>query len=220
MSYRTTREILSRALSVVSGEHFDDLDDGSDTLAGYRSVLHGPAPTVTDYDSWNEEIAALAATLRTWLAELATSEHGVEQDPRGCIAVCVADREAVHHVMRYLSDEAGITCAELTKEGPRDGQSKSISEPNRCWWGSSTDLEPALVPGFSGATQERVLRFRSLASRSIRSAAVSGSSCSPPITFWLSPERGSRPVSLAGLVPPVVHDPGVVSPSSQAPHDR
>ncbi|NYH77244.1 superfamily I DNA/RNA helicase [Actinopolyspora biskrensis] len=123
MSYRTTREILSRALSVVSGEHFDDLDDDSDTLAGYRSVLHGPDPAVTGYDSWSEEIAALTATLRTWLAELGTSEHGIEQDPRGRIAMCVADREAVNQVMRYLSDEASITCAELTKEGPRgDGQ--------------------------------------------------------------------------------------------------
>ncbi|WP_438388727.1 UvrD-helicase domain-containing protein [Actinopolyspora saharensis] len=123
LSYRTTREILSRALSVVSGEHFDDLDDDSDTLAGYRSVLHGPDPTVTGYDSWSEEIGALAGTLRTWLAELAISEHGIEQDPRGRIAVCVADREAVNQVMHYLSDEAGITCAELTKEGPRgDGQ--------------------------------------------------------------------------------------------------
>jgi superfamily I DNA/RNA helicase len=41
LNYRTTREILGSAHGLVHGESFDDLDDGPDTLDGYRSVLTG-----------------------------------------------------------------------------------------------------------------------------------------------------------------------------------
>ncbi|WP_399890473.1 hypothetical protein ACGH7X_29590 [Streptomyces sp. BBFR51] len=45
LSYRTTREILNRAMEVVNPKSdqitFDDLDDGTGNLDGYRSVLRG-----------------------------------------------------------------------------------------------------------------------------------------------------------------------------------
>lgn len=121
LSYRTTREILAQALRVVDNKQvtYDDLDDGTDSLAGYRSVLHGPAPTFIPYDSWDDELAGLVTTLTTWRAELSTDEHGVSRDPSGRIAVCVADHELVNQTMYYLFDKAGITCAELTKDGPK-----------------------------------------------------------------------------------------------------
>jgi superfamily I DNA/RNA helicase len=97
---------------------FDDLDDGSDNLDGYRSVLRGPAPELVPCDSWDDELAQLATTLQSWREELATGgADGKPRDPRGNIAVCVADREAVNQVMYYLATEAGLTVAELTKEG-------------------------------------------------------------------------------------------------------
>ncbi|MFE0348891.1 UvrD-helicase domain-containing protein [Streptomyces griseoluteus] len=43
LSYRTTQEILDQAAKVVSGASYDDLDDGTDTLDGYHSLLHGPS---------------------------------------------------------------------------------------------------------------------------------------------------------------------------------
>lgn len=124
LSYRTTHEILKRAMEMVNPKSahitFDDLDDGSDTLDGYRSVLRGPAPELVPCTAWDDELAQLATTLQTWREELATGgADGKSRDPRGNIAVCVADHEAVNQVMYYLVTEAGLTVAELTKEGAK-----------------------------------------------------------------------------------------------------
>ena len=44
LSYRSTHEILTVAEGLLGSEQWDDLDGGSDTLDGYRSVLRGPRP--------------------------------------------------------------------------------------------------------------------------------------------------------------------------------
>jgi hypothetical protein len=124
LSYRTTREILAEALCVVEPRStntkvtYDDLDEGTDTLTGYRSVLHGPKPGFVQYDSWDDELAGLAITLNAWREELSSNSNGAPLDPSGRIAVCVADREMVGQTMNYLATKAGITCTELTKDGP------------------------------------------------------------------------------------------------------
>ncbi|MFD5116138.1 UvrD-helicase domain-containing protein [Streptomyces sp. NPDC058391] len=129
LSYRTTKEILAEALRVVDPKRknekvtYDDLDDGTDTLAGYRSVLHGPKPALSRYDTWDDELAGLATTLSSWREELSTDDSGASLDPSGRIAVCVADRDMVSQTMYYLATKGGITCAELTKDGPKgDGE--------------------------------------------------------------------------------------------------
>ncbi|GAA2274657.1 3'-5' exonuclease [Kitasatospora cystarginea] len=119
LSYRTTKEILAEALKVVDNQNFDDLDDGTDTLNGYRSVLHGPAPQFVHYDTWQDELEGLATTMRAWHEELATDPTGAPRDPRGLVAIAVAERDKVNEVMYYLTTKAHITCAELTKDGPR-----------------------------------------------------------------------------------------------------
>ncbi|MEU9624101.1 UvrD-helicase domain-containing protein [Streptomyces sp. NPDC088251] len=129
LSYRTTKEILARAMQVVDAKGnapaYDDLDDGTDTLAGYRSVLRGPIPELAPCDTWDDELTQLAATLHAWREELTSGDGGnnPRRDPRGNIAVCVADRDSVNQVMYYLATEAGITVAELTKDGVKgDGE--------------------------------------------------------------------------------------------------
>ncbi|WEH16308.1 UvrD-helicase domain-containing protein [Streptomyces sp. VNUA24] len=123
LSYRTTKEILARALTVMSGETYDDLDDGTDTLSGYRSVLHGPAPELFGYTTWEEELDGLASTLRAWRDELATDESGAARDFRGLIAVAVPDRHKVSQVIYHLATKAGLGYAQLTSDGPRgDGE--------------------------------------------------------------------------------------------------
>lgn len=125
LSYRTTREILAEALRVVDPKgknvkvSYDDLDEGIDTLAGYRSILHGPKPDFVQYDTWDDELSGLGATLKTWREELSTDDNGAPLDPSGRIAVCVADRDMVSQTMYYLAGKVGITCAELTKDGPK-----------------------------------------------------------------------------------------------------
>ncbi|MGW1728131.1 UvrD-helicase domain-containing protein [Streptomyces sp. NPDC002306] len=119
LSYRTTKEILAQALSVMSGEAYDDLDEGTDTLAGYRSVLHGPNPDLHGYTTWEDELDGLATMLRTWSNDLATHDHGTGRDPRGLIAVAVPDRDKVSQVIYHLATKAGLGYAQLTSDGPR-----------------------------------------------------------------------------------------------------
>lgn len=119
LSYRTTREILSRALYIADdkGVAYDDLDDGTDTLAGYRSILHGPTPVLAGYGSWDEELAGLAVTLSAWREELSVTRDGAPLDPTGRLAVCVADRDKVTETLNYLSTRANLSCSELTRDG-------------------------------------------------------------------------------------------------------
>ncbi|MFF3947136.1 UvrD-helicase domain-containing protein [Streptomyces sp. NPDC001902] len=119
LSYRTTKEILARALTVMSGEAYDDLDEGTDTLAGYRSVLAGPTPELRGYPTWDEELEGLATILRTWCDELAVDVHGAAHGTRGLIAVAVPSRDMASQVMYHLATEANLACAELTSDGPR-----------------------------------------------------------------------------------------------------
>ncbi|MFC8388397.1 UvrD-helicase domain-containing protein [Streptomyces sp. NPDC057238] len=119
LSYRTTKEILAQALSVMSGETYDDLDEGTDTLAGYRSVLHGPVPELHGYTTWEDELDGLATTLRTWRDELTAHDNGSGRDPRGLIAVAVPDRDKVSQVIYHLVTKAGLGYAQLTSDGPR-----------------------------------------------------------------------------------------------------
>lgn len=116
LSYRTTKEILGTALGVMNAQTYDDLDDGAETLVGYRSVLTGPTPTFAEYGSWNEELAALGQTIAQWKQEQA--EAGVAASV-GRIAIAVAERDKVNNVMWALKRDHGIDCAELTKDGPR-----------------------------------------------------------------------------------------------------
>ncbi|GAB3970907.1 UvrD-helicase domain-containing protein [Plantactinospora veratri] len=125
LSYRTTRQILLHALRIAEGDKtvYDDLDDGTDHLTGYRSVLHGPAPILTAYRNWDEELVGLGTLLKHWMDELSTDRHGALQDPAGHIAVAVADHGQLTQVMNHLTIHSGLTCAELTKDGPSgDGE--------------------------------------------------------------------------------------------------
>lgn len=124
LSYRTTREILAHAVGIITSSEvsYDDLDDGTDNLAGYRSVLRGPIPEIVACTSWQEELVRLGETLGQWREELTAGDNGPRRDARGSLAVCVADREMVGQVVHHLTS-VGITCAELTKEGPKgDGE--------------------------------------------------------------------------------------------------
>lgn len=119
LSYRTTKEILRRAMAVVSGEPYDDLDGGEDSLVAYRSVLRGPVPELYGYGSWDDERAGLGEIVRAWRDELAQDEKGQPRDPRGLIAIAVPDRDMAAQVAYYLVTKANISCADLTADGPK-----------------------------------------------------------------------------------------------------
>ncbi|WP_405521089.1 UvrD-helicase domain-containing protein [Streptomyces canus] len=79
INYRSTEEILAWSTGILSPVSVDDLGgDGSDTLAGYRSLLHGRRPHVNGYGSEQAEIAALVERVEGWIAQgIRPSEIGV-----------------------------------------------------------------------------------------------------------------------------------------------
>ncbi|MCK9925869.1 AAA family ATPase [Frankia sp. Mgl5] len=78
VNYRTTAEILAWSLGMLRGEPIDDMDGGLDSVAGYRSEIHGPAPRLRGFATWNDEIREAAEQIRAWTrAGVALDEIGV-----------------------------------------------------------------------------------------------------------------------------------------------
>ncbi|WP_234401622.1 UvrD-helicase domain-containing protein, partial [Thermobifida halotolerans] len=78
VNYRTTAEILAWSLELLRGERIDDMDGGLDSIAGCRSEVRGPAPTVRGFAARDAELRHLAETVRGWLdAGVAPDEIGV-----------------------------------------------------------------------------------------------------------------------------------------------
>lgn len=114
LSYRTTREILRDAIRVLGDADYDDLDGDTDTLAGYRSVLHGTEPSLRGARSWDEEMDIVVEQLRAW--------HDV---PREAMAICVPTNDMVTQLADRLA-RSGITPSEITQNGPRGDQGVHI----------------------------------------------------------------------------------------------
>lgn len=104
LSYRTTHEILATAVRMLGEESWDDLDDGQDDLAGYRSVLRGPRPVLQPYPSWEAERNGIVEQIKEWGGD--------------SIAVCVPERRMVAEVEARLAEEKIIASA-ITADGPR-----------------------------------------------------------------------------------------------------
>ncbi|GAA1900371.1 3'-5' exonuclease [Streptomyces sodiiphilus] len=114
LSYRTTREILRDAMGILDDADYDDLDGGADTLAGYRSVLHGPAPLLRGARDWDEEMDHVVEQLRSWY-----------DVPRESTAICVPTNDMVTQLADRLA-RCGITPTEITQDGPRSDQGVHI----------------------------------------------------------------------------------------------
>lgn len=110
INYRTTHEILDWSLRLLTGETFDDLDGGTDTLAGYRSTFHGTRPELVGYRTTGEEIDGLVVAVKAWAA--------ANVDP-GDIGVAARTRHALDLAEKSLR-AAGIP-ARLLAEAREDG---------------------------------------------------------------------------------------------------
>jgi superfamily I DNA/RNA helicase len=105
INYRTTHEILRWALSLLTGETFDDLDDGAETLAGYRSTFHGPPPELVGYTSQADEVAGLVAAVKGWVdGGLDPGEVGVAARTKSILASVEKELRASGIPARQLED--------------------------------------------------------------------------------------------------------------------
>ncbi|MFF8618044.1 UvrD-helicase domain-containing protein [Streptomyces sp. NPDC015350] len=79
VNYRSTEEILTWSARLLAPVTVDALEgEGTDSLTGYRSLLHGRRPRVQGYGTRQEETDALVERIRALLADgLAPHEIGV-----------------------------------------------------------------------------------------------------------------------------------------------
>jgi hypothetical protein len=103
INYRTSAEILHWSMGVLGDIAIADLDDGLDSLTGYRSALHGDPPELAPARSPAEEARGLALALDAWHAD------GVA---RSDMAVVARTNWIAKRVRRELVDH-GIETADL-----------------------------------------------------------------------------------------------------------
>ncbi|MFE7214971.1 UvrD-helicase domain-containing protein [Streptomyces sp. NPDC057611] len=79
INYRSTEEILGWSTGILSPVTVDDLGgEGADSLAGYRSLLHGRRPQADGYGSEQAEVTMLVERVEAWIAQgIRPSEIGV-----------------------------------------------------------------------------------------------------------------------------------------------
>ncbi|WP_037801854.1 UvrD-helicase domain-containing protein [Streptomyces sp. NRRL F-5135] len=119
LNYRTTREILGSAQGLITGVTFDDLDDDTDTLDGYRSVLSGLEPQYYRAPDPETEMRTVAALVK--------ERHDRFGTPYSAMAISVPDGAAATRMALTLAREPfAIPSSELGKEGPRSPEGVRI----------------------------------------------------------------------------------------------
>jgi len=63
INYRTTEETRKWAVKLLEGTTSDDLDGGTDSQQGYKSLLHGAPPEIRHFNSFSEEVQFIATYL-------------------------------------------------------------------------------------------------------------------------------------------------------------
>ncbi len=109
LNYRTTEEILWWCVGLLRGVAIDDLDAGTDTLAGYRSAYRGSVPPrLAGHPTRDAELADLVRVVSGWI------QSGT--DP-ATIGVATRLRRTAQAALAALRD-AGIPVHDLERSGP------------------------------------------------------------------------------------------------------
>lgn len=110
INYRTTQEILSLAVPASGHSPVTGLDDEADTLAGYRSPLHGRRPEVSAAGTREAEVDALVDQVRGWLDE------GIEAHAIGI----AARSSSIHKFASAALEAAGIKTVSLSAKSAKN----------------------------------------------------------------------------------------------------
>lgn len=102
LNYRTTEEIRAWAVSILEGVSVDDLDEGTDNLRGYVSLMRGVAPNLVGCRSEVEELEGLVS----WVRSLPSDQ--IQLAEIGVLCARRADVERVHGALRAAGIEAVI----------------------------------------------------------------------------------------------------------------
>lgn len=108
LNYRTTDEIRRQAVALLEGCEVDDLDDGHDETRRYKSLSHGPAPSVVSTDGIEAAAAKVLDFIKSFRADKADGEAQ---------SVCViASSEKNREVLAKQVGGAGLTCVTITAQ--------------------------------------------------------------------------------------------------------
>ncbi|WP_214105075.1 UvrD-helicase domain-containing protein [Acrocarpospora catenulata] len=112
INYRSTEEILTWATGVLEGAVIEDISGcGTDSLSGYRSLLHGKRPSAVGYPSEQDEVSAVVVQVKQWLGQ------GVWPSE---IAVCTRFNVLLDKIADRLT-AAGITAVRVKDRSDADG---------------------------------------------------------------------------------------------------
>jgi hypothetical protein len=103
LNYRTTAEIRNQAVALLEGVDVDDLDDSHDELRRYKSLSHGPKPTVHKAETTEAAVTAVVEALAAW-----RRRDTEDPDPSGHVPTMAALARTAR-----LRDEIGRRCAEI-----------------------------------------------------------------------------------------------------------
>lgn len=116
INYRTTEETRKFAMAVLEDQPVDDLDDGTDTESGYRSLMHGAAPQVRGFPSQAAEI--------DWLAEEIRQLREAGEPLKN---VCLVAR--THPLLQAYETglrDRGVTCVRLSRKQADDRSKEGL----------------------------------------------------------------------------------------------
>lgn len=108
INYRTTDEIRRQAVALLEGVEVDDLDDGHDETKRYRSLSHGPVPTVATVNGLEGAYAEVSKFLAQW-----RQSETAEQPLTFCV---VAASEKARDALAQQLQGAGVKTVSITAQ--------------------------------------------------------------------------------------------------------
>ncbi len=109
LNYRTTDEIRRQAVALLEGCEVDDLDDGHDENRRYKSLSHGPAPSIVSADG----VEAAATQVLDFLATFREDRGENESLPSVCV---IASSEKIREVLAKQVQAAGFLCVTISAQ--------------------------------------------------------------------------------------------------------
>jgi superfamily I DNA/RNA helicase len=141
LNYRTSEEIRNWAVSILEGVQVDDLDEGLDSLSGYKSVFRGPVPALASYACEDKEMAGLI----DWLREIEASGTKLAD-----VGVLVSSRSQVDKIAARLG-EADLIAIRLqpSQSDNRELQGVRIATMHRA---KGLEFQAVAIPFLSKAS--------------------------------------------------------------------
>lgn len=121
VNYRTTHQIRRFAVALLEGMQVDDLDEGTDTTKGYRSLRQGVEPDVRHCETAAAEGEVIVGVIREWLAEV---------EPEN-ICVVARTRDLIRERYEPLLRNAGISSTIIEPDEDAQGLGVRLATMHR-----------------------------------------------------------------------------------------